>query len=131
MLPPVTVAGTPIQTIHAYDHLYSTYGVYDPTTELVVRGTMVASVAWTTGDTVTVNHYNSAGVLQDAVSVATTAAARVPFDFTASTASTGNPISKGWTMAPGDSLELVIAATTTAGARGGVGVTLLVSAKGT
>jgi hypothetical protein len=129
VLPPVAASGT-IQANFIYDYLYSTYGVYDPAIETVVRGSMVASVAWTAGDAITLNHYNSAGATVDAVSIATTAAAHIPVDFTASTASTGNRINQGWTMTPGDSIELVVAATTTAGTRGGVGVVLLIDTRG-
>lgn len=128
-LPPVAAAGT-IQTDLPYDVAYSTLGVYDSTAEVITRGSMVASVAWTAGDTVTLNHRNSAGTLVDAVSISTTAAANVTVDFTGSTASTGNRINQGWTMSTGDSLELVVAATTTAGARGGVGVMLLIDTRG-
>ena len=128
-LPPVAASGT-IQTDLPYDVAYTTLGVYDSTSEVIARGSMVASVAWTAGDAITLNHRNSAGTLVDAVSISTTALANVTVDFTASTASTGNPISKGWTMTPGDSLELVVAATTTAGTRGGVGVMLLLTARG-
>lgn len=129
ILPPVAASGT-IQANFVYDYLYGTYGVYDPTTETVVRGSAVASVAWVSGDAITLNHRNSAGSVVDAVSIATTALAHIPVDFTASSASTGNTIQQGWTMTPGDSLELVVAATTTAGTRGGIGVVLLLDSKG-
>lgn len=129
MLPPVAASGT-IQTDFVYDYLYGTYGVYDSTAETVVRGSLVASAAWVSGDTITLNHRNSAGAVVDAVSIATTALANIPVDFTASTASTGNAINKGWNMTPGDSIELVVVATTTAGTRGGVGVVLLIDSKG-
>jgi|SRR5215813_2735825 len=128
-LPPVAASGT-ISTAWQYDTNYGAYGVYDSTAEVMSRGTLSATVAWTAGDAITLNHYNSAGVLQDAVSIATTAAAHVTLDFTASTASTGNSLLKGWNMVQGDSVELVVAATTTAGTRGGVGVKLLLQTKG-
>jgi hypothetical protein len=129
LLPPVAASGT-VQSTAPYDYLYGNYGVYDSTTEVINRATLVASTAWTAGDTITLNHYNLAGALVDAVSVSTTAAAHVPVDVTNSTASTGNSFVKGWTMVPGDSVELVVVATTTAGARGGVGVVLLIDSKG-
>ncbi len=129
-LPPVAASGT-IQTDFVYDYLYGNYGVYDSTAELMVRGSMVASAAWTAGDAITLNHYNSGGTLVDAVSIATSVASHVPVDFTASTASTGNTLLKGWQMNTGDSVELVVAATTTAGTRGGISVVLLLTPRGT
>jgi hypothetical protein len=128
-LPPVAASGT-IQTTAPYDYLYGNYGVYDPTTEVINRATMVASANWVSGDTITLNHYNLAGSLVDAVSVSTAIASHIPTDITNSTASTGNSFIKGWTMVPGDSVELVVVATTTAGTRGGVGVVLLIDSKG-
>lgn len=128
-LPPVAASGT-IQTDLPYDVSYTTLGVYDSTSEVITRGSAVASAAWVAGDAVTLNHRNSTGTVVDAVSISTTAGANVTIDFTASTASTGNRINQGWTMAAGDSLELVVAATTTAGVRGGVGVMLLIDSRG-
>ena len=125
-----TAASGTTQTEIPYDYLYGNYGVYDSTLETIVRGTMVAQAAWVAGDAITLNHYSVAGALVDAVSIGTTAAAHVPFDFTASTASTGNSIIKGWQMQSGDSLELVVAATTTAGTRGPLGVALLIDSRG-
>jgi hypothetical protein len=113
-----------------YDFAYGTYGVYDSTSETVMRATAVSGAGtFLAGDTATLNHYNSAGALVDAVSVATTAAAHIPVDITASTASTGNRINQQWNMVPGDSLEFVIVATTTVGTRN-VGVTLLIDSRG-
>ena len=119
-----------------YEFSYGTYGVYDSTAEVINRATLVcqgssgAAGGFLSGDTATLNHYNSAGNVVDAVSISTASiTAHVPVDITGNTASTGNSILKGWNMQQGDSLELVVAATTTAGARG-IGVTLLLSTKG-
>ena len=129
MLPPVAANSTSSVEM-PYDYLYGNYGVYDSVQEVINRATLVASTTWTSGDTITLNHYNSAGSLVDAVSVATTAAAHIPVDVTLSTASSGNSFIKGWSMTPGDSVELVVVATTTAGTRPGVGVTLLIDSRG-
>ena len=119
-----------------YDFLYGNYGVYDSTGEVINRATVVAQGAsgaaggFLSGDTATLNHYNSAGSLVDAVSISTASmTAHVPVDITGNTASTGNTFLKGWNMAQGDSVELVVAATTTAGQRN-IGVSLLLGTRG-
>ena len=119
-----------------YDFAYGTYGVYDSTLEVINRATVVAQGAsgaaggFLSGDTATLNHYNSAGTLVDAVSISTASmTAHVPVDITGNTASTGNTFLKGWNMNQGDSVELVVAATTTVGQRN-IGVSLLLGTRG-
>jgi len=119
----------------AYDYLYGNYGVYDSTLEVINRATLVcqgssgAAGGFLSGDTATLNHYNLAGSLVDAVSITTSGiTAHVPVDLTGNTASTGNTFVKGWQMVQGDSVELVVAGTTTAGARN-IAVTLLLGTR--
>jgi len=119
-----------------YDYLYGNYGVYDPTTEVVNRATVIAQGSsgaaggFLSGDTAQLNHYNVSGSLVDSVNITTSGmTAHVPVDITGNTAASGNTFLKGWTMAAGDSLEFVIVATTTAGQRN-VGVVLVLDSRG-
>jgi hypothetical protein len=77
------------------------------------------------------NHYSVAGgSAVDSVNLTTSAiTAHIPVDVTGNTAATGNTFLKGWQMAGGDSVELVIVATTTVGTRN-IGVVLLIDSKG-
>lgn len=135
----LTVTAIASQTVAdelPYDFAYGTYGVYDSTSETVMRATVVtqgasgAAGGFLTGDTAQVNHYNVSGTLVDSVNISTAGmTARVPVDITANTAATGNRINQAWTMVPGDTLEFIVVATTTVGTRN-AGVALLIDSRG-
>lgn len=110
------VAGTAADTsdMMVYDFNYGAYAVYDPTTEYLVRGSMVMAgtlaIQATNFFTFQLSHYNSAGALVDQIAVfnlSLTAypTAYVPVDFTASAAVTGRTLAQGWIMTPGDTVE--------------------------
>ena len=94
---------------------------------------MTTLAALQTGDTLTLNHYNSAGTLVDAVPITaaqvTASGAHIPQDLTANAATTGNSFIKGWTMNQGDTIEAVYVASTQVATRV-VGLMLLVTARG-
>lgn len=100
--------------VYPYDYLYSTYAVYDPVTEYVIRGTLVfaasVSVTATNFFNVVATHYNLAGSVVDQITIfnqsTTAATAYVPIDVTAIAASTGNTLQKGWTLTAGDTIEV-------------------------
>jgi hypothetical protein len=128
----VAVASPTLSVEVPYEFSYGSYGVYDSTGEVISRATCVLLAALQTGDTVTMNHYNSAGSVIDAVPLTTAqiaTAAHVPIDITGNSASTGNAFLKGWTMNQGDSLEMVVAGSTQVAARA-VGAMLLLTARG-
>lgn len=116
-----------------YDVSYTSLGVYDSTQEIISRASVSALATLQTGDTLTLNHYNSAGSTVDSVSIpiANIVTARAAIDVTGLSAASGNKISQGWLLNQGDTLEFIIAtsATTTANPRC-VGASLLLTAKG-
>jgi hypothetical protein len=130
---PAAAASATVQTELPYEFTYGTYSVYDSTSEVISRATLVTLAALQTGDTLTLNHYNSAGTLVDAVPITaaqvTASGAHLPLDLTGNSASTGNSFLKGWTMNQGDSLEAVFVASTQVATRV-MGLMLLVTARG-
>jgi hypothetical protein len=134
-------AGTASDTSEmlTYDYLYTTYGVYDSTSEYVLRATAVfaANVTGQATDffSVQLTHYNVSGSVVDRVTPTTlvfnaggvTATAYVPIDVTAAAASTGNTIAQGWKLAPGDTIELKrVSSTATGLASPAMAVTFLI-----
>lgn len=130
----VTAAGG--QSVGAefpYDVSYSSLGVYDSTQEMISRASVSALATLQTGDTLTLNHFNSSGVAVDGIiiPIANITTAHAAIDITGLTAATGNRLNQGWFLNQGDTIEFIIAtsATTTANPRC-VGATLLLTARG-
>lgn len=114
-IPPLAVAS---QTI-ADEFPYHAAGwvnrwAYDGTAELITAGSMVQQAGtfanWTS---VALKHFNSAGSVVDQIAITTAAGANQNTDITGNAATTGNTLAQGWTLNPGDSLELVGAGSAT------------------
>src|SRR5262249_61732926 len=97
----VANAATPgtVATEAPYDLAYGTYGVYDSTGEVINRATVAtqgasgAAGGFLSGDTATLNHYNSAGSLGGAGRHSTARKrAPAPVDITGKTTPAGNTV---------------------------------------
>jgi hypothetical protein len=120
--------------VYPYDYLYSTYNVYDPVSEFVSKATLVfaagVSITATNFFNVVATHRNVAGSTVDQITIfnqsTTAATAYVPIDVTAIAASTGNSFQLGWTLTPGDSIEIKRTSTGTGAASPAFGVNLVI-----
>jgi len=127
-------AASDTSDIYPYDYLYGNYSVYDPVNEFVSKGTLIfaASVSITATNffNVVAIHRNVAASIVDQITLfnqsTTAATAFVPIDVTAVAASTGNSFQLGWTLTPGDSIEIKRTSTGTGAASPAFGVNLAI-----
>lgn len=112
-------ASSQFSDIWPYDFGASVDG--DPAQEKVVAGTMFATAALAATGTVVLQHVHGATVV-DAVSLTASVAANTMVDLTTLAATTGNTIAQGWSLAPGDSVVLILATGATAQTTAAVGV---------
>jgi hypothetical protein len=125
--------------LFTYDYNYSAYGVYDLTTEEIIRATLVMAAnvtgAATNNFAVGLSHYNAAGSVVDQVlytfASGTNATAYVPIDLTTIGASVGRTIQQGWLLQPGDTVELKRFTNGTGMASPAFGVTLVLGVRRT